>query len=89
MRDFCLCNALCCQGHTLHSQIGIIKYLLSMNKKRRAVLVHELVAAVGIDMSHFCAVNVERRPVLINPQASRVHSWASPQDVSEGSRTGT
>ena len=89
MRDFGLSDVPCCQGHTLHSHTRIIKYLLSMNKKRRAVLIHKLVAAIGVDMSHFCAVNVERCPVLINPQASRVHSWASPQDMSERSRTGT
>lgn len=55
-----------------------------MDKKRRAVLVHELVAAIGVDMSHFCAVNVEGHLVLINSQSSRVHGLASAQDVSLG-----
>lgn len=78
----------CCKRHNLHSEIEIIKYLLSTDKKRRAVLVYKLVAAVGVDMSHFCAVNVKGHLVRINSQSSRVHGWASTQDLSEGSRTG-
>lgn len=60
-----------------------------MDKKRCAVLVYKLVAAVGVDMSYFCAVNVEGHLVLIDSQAFRVHRWASTQDMSERSRTGT
>lgn len=73
----------------LQYKMKLFQYLTSMDKKRCAVLVYKLVAAVGVDMSHFCAVNVERHPVLINSQAFRVHSWVSTQDISERSRTGT
>lgn len=71
------------------SKIKIIKYLLSMDKKRCAVLVYKLVAAIGVDMSHFGAVDVEGHPVLINSQSFRVHGWAFTQDMSERSRAGT
>lgn len=54
-----------------------------MDKERCAVLVYKLVAAVGVDMSHFCAVNIEGRPVLINSQSFRVDSWMSTEDISE------
>lgn len=66
----------------------LIKYLLSTDEKRCAVLVYKLVAAVGINMGHFCAVNVEGHPVLINSQTFRVHGWTS-QDMSERSGTKT
>lgn len=54
-----------------------------MDKERSAVLVYKLVAAIGVDMSHFCAVNIEGRPVLINSQSFRVDSWMSTEDISE------
>lgn len=65
----------------------LTKYLLGMNKKRRAVLVHKLIAAIGVNMSHFCAVNVERHPLLINPQSSRIHGRTSAQDLPERSQS--
>lgn len=57
--------------------IKLIQYLVSVDKKRRAVLIYKLVAAVSVDMSHFCAVNVEGHLVLINSLSFRVHSWMS------------
>lgn len=62
-------------------------YLLRMDKIRCAVLVYKLVAAVGVDMSHFRAVNVEGHLILINPHSFRVHSWESFQNMSERSST--
>jgi len=66
-----------------------ITNLLSADKQRCAVLVYELVAAVGVDMSHFCAVNVERRLVLINSHSFREHGWTSTQAMPERSTTST
>lgn len=86
-RYFCPCIALCFKRQNLLSEMKIIKYLLSTDKNRCAVLVYKLVAAVGVDMSHFCAVNVKGRLVLINSQPSRAHGRPSTQDLSERSRT--
>lgn len=84
----CLCLAICWKKkHNQLSEIKMIAYLLSMDKNRCAVLVYKLVAAVGVDVSHFRAVNVKGRLVLINSQPSRVHGRAFTQDLSERSRT--
>ncbi len=92
MRDFCdleICvYAMPSVAQDINSKMKIIKYLLSVDKKRCAVLVYKLVAAVGVDMSHFCAVDVEGHPVLINSQSFSIHGWAFTQDMSERSRTG-
>lgn len=74
--------------YAIPSDAKDITYLLTVDKKRCAVLVYKLVAAVGVDMSHFCAVNVEWHLVLINSQSFRVHSWVSTQDMSARGRTG-
>lgn len=59
-----------------HSDIIIIKYLLGVNKQRCGVLVNELIASIGVDMSHLCAVDVKRHLVLRDLCAFRVHGWA-------------
>lgn len=58
-------------------------HLLRVHKKRSAVLVDKLVAAIGVDICHFCAVDVKGRPVLTD------HGWTSLQDLSERIRSGT
>lgn len=49
-------------------KLQTIRYLLGINKDRGRVLVHQLVAAVGVNMRHFCAVDVQGHLVLINPR---------------------
>lgn len=59
-----------------HSDIIIIKYLLGVDKQRCGVLVNKLVASIGVDMSHLCAVDVKRHLVLRDLCAFRVRGWA-------------
>lgn len=63
-----------------------MKYLFSTDKNRCAVLVYKLVAAIGVDMSHFGAVNIKGHLVLVNSHIFMVHSWLSTQGLSERSR---
>lgn len=64
----------------------LFSYLLVANKTRCAVLVHQLVAAICVNMAHFCAVNIQRHSLLINPQSFGIQSWTTTQDSSEGSK---
>lgn len=62
-------------------------YLVITDKNRRTVLVHKLIAAISVNVSHFCAVYVERHPFLINPQVFWMKNGASSQAFSERGET--
>lgn len=57
-----------------------------MDKQRCGVLVNKLVASIGVDMSHFCAVDVKRHLVWRNSRSSRVHDWVMIKNFSEMKR---
>lgn len=62
-------------------------YLVITDKNRRTVLVHKLIAAISVNVSHFCAVYVERHPFLINPQVFWMKNRGSSQAFSERGET--
>lgn len=64
-------------------KLQTIRYLLGINKDRGRVLVHQLVAAVGVNMRHFCAVDVQGHLVLINPRFFWVPGRTLTQGLSE------
>lgn len=65
-----------------HSDVTIIKYLLGVDEQRCGVLVNKLIASIGVDMSHLCAVDVKWHLVLRDFCASRVHGWSLIQSFS-------
>lgn len=64
-------------------KLQTIWYLLGINKDRGRVLVHQLVAAVGVNMRHFCAVDVQGHLVLINLCFFRIPGRTLTQGLSE------
>lgn len=58
------------------TEISPSYHLLGVDEQRCGVLVNKLIASIGVDMSHLCAVDVKRHLVLRDFCASRVHGWA-------------
>lgn len=54
-------------------------YLFGPDEKRGAVLVNQLVTAIGVDVVDLSAVDVEGHPILVDPHVPRIHRRSAGQ----------
>lgn len=57
-------------------------YLFGPDEKRGAVLVNQLVTAIGVDVVDLSAVDVEGHPILVDPHVPRIHRRSAGQHTS-------